>query len=103
MKIEIINILAYNLRSKIWTIKEIDKILMKTEEMIRKDFDPISWNERKEVFKVVNFSEVFLKEALEDDCLMEKREREREESGETLNTEGFLDLNNVDLGSTKNI
>lgn len=103
MKIEIINILAYNLRSKIWTIKEIDKILMKTEEMIRKDFDPISWNERKEVFKVVNFSEVFLKEALEDDCLMAKREREREESGETLNTEGFLDLNNVDLGSTKNV
>lgn len=52
---------------------------------------------------MVNFSEVFLKEALEDDCLMEKREREREESGETLNTEGFLDLNNVVLGSTKNV
>lgn len=52
---------------------------------------------------MVNFSEDFLKEALEDDCLMELREREREESGETLSTEGFLDLSNVDLGGTKNV
>lgn len=52
---------------------------------------------KEEAFNVVNFSEDFLRNALEEDRLMEQREKERKENGEVLSTEEFLDLNNVDL------